>query len=90
MFHSTDDERGHVLSILVETGTEYRIQTLTESIHEREEVRARLDVIEQQLATFIVKEDANLLGVRGQLEGLSSGCQSLDLPTLQPQAPEPL
>ena len=90
MLHCTDDERGCVLSLLIETGAKDGVQTLIKGIIKCEEVRLLLDVVERHLAAFVVEEDPNLLGVRGQLQGQSGGCQSLDLPTFQPQAPVPM
>lgn len=67
MLHCTDDERGRVLSLLIETGAEDGVQTLIKGILKCEEVRVRLDVVERHLAAFVVEKDPDLLGVRGQL-----------------------
>jgi len=89
VFNRAYHERRRVLPLLGEAGAEDRVQTLVEGIHERVEMQTRLHVVEANLAPFVIQEDSHFTGLGRQQQREAGRSQSLHLPVLQPQAPEP-
>lgn len=84
MFDGGDDQCFWVLSVLVDARAEDRVDTLSESIAKRVEMRAHLHVIEGHLASFIVQKDAQLLRQSGDMEWNSVSSKGFHFSVFQP------
>lgn len=87
VFNLGYNEWSRVLPLVVQTGAEDGVQTLSEGISEGVEMQSGLHIIKRNLAFFIIQEDSQFTGWRLQHQRQATRCQSLHLPGLQPQAP---